>query len=110
RAERAPLDRVYPPRARPDPGPLGVRAEWHLAGRRAEDRRRRAGLPEEPRRADRRVTGERQLAGRGEDPDRTLLRVVDEDRLGEAEVPSHLLASIGRDRRAVDEDAERVAA
>ena len=56
------------------------------------------------------MAGERELAAGREDPDRALRGIVDEDRLGEAEVARDGLATLGRDRGAVEEDAERVAA
>ena len=56
------------------------------------------------------MPGERELDRRREDPQLARLAVVDEDGLGEAEVGGDGLAVGGRDRAAVEEDAEGVAA
>jgi hypothetical protein len=56
------------------------------------------------------VARERQLGARREDPDRALGRVLDEDRLGEAELERNRLAAVRRNRAAIEEDTERIAA
>ena len=56
------------------------------------------------------MAGERQLDRRREDLQRAGRGVVDDDGLGEAEVRGDGLARRGRDRGAVEQDAERVAA
>jgi hypothetical protein len=55
------------------------------------------------------MPGEGQLGGRCEDPDLAPVGVIDEHRLAEAEVRSHLLATIGRNCGAVHEDPQRIA-
>jgi hypothetical protein len=56
------------------------------------------------------MAGERQLAAGSEDPDRAFGCVVDEDGLGESEPGGNRLPALPRDGRAVEEDAERIAA
>jgi hypothetical protein len=52
------------------------------------------------------VSREWQLGGRGEDPQLAGVRVVDVDGFGEAELGSEWLATLGRYRGTVENDAE----
>ena len=56
------------------------------------------------------MTGERQLTTGREDPDCALGWVINENRLRVPELQGDRLASVRRDRRAVEEHAERIAA
>jgi hypothetical protein len=90
-----PAQSVFGPR-----GDLARRRAQHVAGA--------ALARDQPSRADQRVTSQRQLAGGRVDPQLAARGVVDEDRLAVAELGGDRLATIGRDRRAVEEHAQRI--
>src|SRR3712207_3815357 len=92
RAELDLLERWRPLCPPADEGKLAFEPDRHLACRWAQYLRWRSFFGEKPGRAYQGVAGEGQLRPRREDAKLTQFPVLDEDRLGEAQVRSDVLA------------------
>ena len=106
---------MEPPRRAPlgpgrDVGQLALEPDIHLARRRAQDRRGRSLVAEQPGRPHQRVPGQRQLRPGRVDPHLAALAVIDVHGLGEAELVRDRLALLLGYGRALEEDPQRVAA